>query len=767
MESRESIDLDLSQYLLTLKRQWLPATSIFLATVGLSILAATLLKPSYEAEGKLLFKIPTFSAIGNNLLPSSSEAGAGGDLKSLVSTQNPINTQIEVISAPPLLQQTISQLQLKNTKGKPMQVKELQDALTFKIVGGTDVLQVSYKSRNAKEAAAVVNTLMSVYLKNDILTNRAEAENARQFMAKQLPKTQAAVNNAEANLRKFKQQNKVVDLGEEAKSGVGVIGSLDNNISAVRAQLEETTAQGNELRKKVNLNPQEAIAVSAISQSATVQTTVTQLQEIERQLATDRSRFQEDNPIVTSLEAKRVNLNTLLQQQVRQTIGDGEQLPEGLLRIGDLRQNLIKEFLQSEVQRIGLEQKLASLSNSRTAYEQRMKVMPQLTQTQRQLERQIEVAQSTSQALLKKVQELQIAENKNTANARIIVSATPPTKPKQSPAPIIIGLGTLAGAFLATTSVLLLEMSDRSLKTLKSVRDAFGYTLLGVIPASGAKKTRASKQSPATTTLEIAVRDTPQSLTSEMSRMIQANLKFLSADRALKTIVVTSAVPNEGKSKVAANLAASIAGLGHRVLLIDADMRVPMQQHFWKLSRSKGLSEVVTGKAEFKVAAWKVMDNLDVLTAGTKPPNPLACIESKRMTSLVEAANHKYDFVIIEAPPVLVAADALTLGRMSDGILLVSRPGVIDLDKARAAQETIAISRCNVLGLIVNGVIEKNEFRSYFAYAKEYFVADQPTTSSLPEGLSRLGETIVSRASQEATALTNPKSSIPFSDLLS
>ncbi len=767
MESRESIDLDLSQYLSTLRRRWLPATSIFLATVGLSIFASTLLKPSYEAEGKLLFKSPTFSVVGSNLLPSSAEVGGAGDLKSLVATQNPINTQIEVISANPLLQKVISQLNLKNTKGQPMTVKELEKALTFKIVGGTDVLQINYKSRTAKESADVINALMSEYLKNDILTNRAEAETTRQFMTKQLPKTQAAVNEAEAKLRKFKQQHRIVDLGEEAKSAVGVIGNLDNNISAVRAQLEESTAQGKELRQKVNLTAQEAMIVSAISQSAIVQKTITQLQEVEQQLATERSRFQDASPMISTLQNKRDNLNALLQQQIRQTIGANQEIPQGLLQIGDLRQNLIKEFLQSEVQRLGLEQRLASLTSSRAAYEQRMKVMPQLTQTQRELERQIDVAQSTSQTLLKKVQELQVAENKSTANARIIVSAVAPDKPKPSPAPIVIGLGTLAGAFLATTSVLLLEMSDRSLKTLKDVRAAFGYTLLGVIPISTTRKTKNDRANEAMTSLEIAVRDTPDSLTSEMSRMIQANLKFLSVDRALQTIVVTSAIPHEGKSKVAANLAASIAGLGHRVLLIDADMRLPVQHHLWKLHRSKGLSEVVTGKAEFKGAAWKVMDNLDVLTAGAKPANPLACIESKRMASLIEAANNKYDFVIIEAPPVLVAADALTLGRMSDGVLMVSRPGVIDIHKARAAQETIALSRCHILGLIVNGIVEKNEFRSYFAYAKEYFVPEQPTTSALPEGLSRLGETIVSRAAQEATALTKTKGSIPFSDLFS
>ncbi|MEH1787111.1 MAG: polysaccharide biosynthesis tyrosine autokinase [Nostoc sp.] len=722
MESRESIDLDLNHYLLILKRWWLPGTAIFVATVMLSAVAIQFMKPSYEAEGKLLFKIPSFKVAGTNLSPGTSEGGDSGDLKPLVATQNPISSQIEVISSPTLLQRTIDKLKLKDNKGEPLQIKGLQKSLTLKIVGGTDVLRISYSSRDPEEAAAVVNTIMNLYLENDILTNRSEAGATRQFMAKQLPKTQAAVNNAEVALRIFKQKHHIADLTEETRSAVATIGNLDNEMNTVKAQLDEVNAQTNELRQKVELNSQEAMAVSAISQSPAVQGVLTQLQETERQLAIERSRFLDDNPVVVNLEAKKASLKSLLQQQIGQTVGHQTQVPQGQLQIGELRQSLIQNFVQSEIQRLGLTQRLYSLYNSHSSYEQRMKIIPQLAQNQRELERKVEVADSTYQTLLKKVQELQLVENTNTANSRIIAQALVPEDPVLTKKIIVLVLGVMFGLFFATTTVLFLAMRDRSLKTLKEVRDVFRYTLLGIIPLS-VKKIRSRYSNAESTAQKIAVRDTPHSLTSEMYRMIQANLKFLSSDKVLKTIVVTSAVPKEGKSTVSANLAAAIAQLGRQVLLVDADMRIPSQHHLWQLTNAVGLSEVLVGQAEFDIAVSKVMDNLDVLTAGVRPPNPLALLDSKRMASLIEnfSSQYNYDFVIIDAPPLLLAADALTLSQMTDGILLVARPGVIDSNSAAAAQEMLEKSSHNVLGLVVNGIIDKNESSSYFNHAKEYF----------------------------------------------
>jgi capsular exopolysaccharide synthesis family protein len=755
MESKGSIDLDLSNYLLAVKRQWVPAVSIFATTVALSLVAAALMKPSYEAEGRLLFKNPAFKVVGSSLAPNNMEGGEAGDLKSLVSTQNPVTTQMEVLTSRPLLQKLIEQLELKNDKGKPLRVIDLQPAITTKIVGGSDVLQLNYKNSNPKKAATVVNKLMDLYLENDIATSRAEAESARASMDQQLPKTQQAVSEAEVALRKFKQQNNVVDLNEEGRSAVGMISNLETTINATKAQLDEATAQAKGLKEKVNLNSQEAITVSAISQSPAIQGILSQQQDVERQLATESSRFSDRNPIIIGLKEKQNELATLLKQQIRNTVGTKAKIPAGSLRIGDLKQTMIKESLQAEVQRDGLVKKLDSLKSSRAAYEKRVKVMPQLVQTQRQLERQLEVSQSTYQILLKKVQELQLAKNKNTSTARIITSAVAPEKSDNKMKVVVSSLGLMLGTLLGLSAVAYLEIKDKSLKTVKEIDKLFGYTILGAIPATKKKKkTRAKDRTPALTTLEVSVRDTPQSVTSEMSRSIQSNLRFLGFEKQLKTIVITSSIANEGKSKVAANLAAAIAGVGQKVLLIDADMRVPYQHQFWKLPLKKGLSDILGEKSKLNQISWTVMDNLDVITAGSRPQNALSCLESKQMKSLLEEVAGCYDFVIIDMPPILVAAETLTVANMTDGILLISRPGVIDANSARAAQEKLQLANANILGLIVNGVIEQNETENHFAAANEYFTDEHDPEAPWTDYMTQLGTTIASQSQVETQFTT-------------
>jgi uncharacterized protein involved in exopolysaccharide biosynthesis len=457
---RESIDIDLVSYFKAIQRHWLPAASVFLASVLLSAAATTRLKPSYEAVGKLLFKAPAFNVVGNSLLPSSQEGA--GDLKPLVSTQNPISTQMEVISSPFILQRTIDKLQLKDLKGVPLEIGTLERGLKLQIVGGADVLKITYKSGTPEEAAAVVNTIIDTYLEHDILVNRGEAKAIRMLMAKQIPATKVAVEGAEQAIRVFKQQNNIVNLAEETKSAVAAIGSLDAQINNAQAELEQLTAQTSKLRQQVGLNPEDALAASAISQSPAIKATLADIQEIDRKLANKRSLFKDSNPEIVDLESKKANFNNMLQRQIAQAGGNqsatlspqNREVPQ----INELRQSLINEFLKSEVQRLGWIQRLTSLRNSRMLYEQRVKALPQLEQQQRELERRLEVPQSTYQTLQKKVQELQVVEDDRKSTARAIHKATAPKEPAPSMEYFIIFLGVLLGAFLATSLIVLLEL---------------------------------------------------------------------------------------------------------------------------------------------------------------------------------------------------------------------------------------------------------------------------------------------------------------------
>jgi capsular exopolysaccharide synthesis family protein len=212
--------------------------------------------------------------------------------------------------------------------------------------------------------------------------------------------------------------------------------------------------------------------------------------------------------------------------------------------------------------------------------------------------------------------------------------------------------------------------------------------------------------------------------------MLQANLKFISPDKELKVVVVTSAVAKEGKSTVSANLAVAMAQLGHRVLLIDADLHHPMQHHIWHLANAVGLSDAIVNRVELAIARREVMDNLDVLPSGVIPPNPLALLDSKRMSSLLEDFSKAYDFVILDTPPLILAADALSVSQMTDGVLLVARPGILDRASATAAKEFLVQSGQKVLGLVINSVRVENEPDSYFHHAKSYY-QEELTTSKV------------------------------------
>lgn len=712
MESRESVDLDLQKFWYIIKRRWLPAAFILTISVGAAAILGSVKKPVFEAQGKLLIK---------KINQTSALTGLGGEigqLEGLDIKSSPINTEIEVISSKPLLIQTINSLNLKDDEGVPLEPKDLGKLIQLRAIPATDVLAISYEGKSPKEAAAVVNKLMTLYMENNIQTNRAAAVAAGDFIAKQLPETENIVNQAEKALRSFQQKHNVISLEEESRSAVAIQKDLETEITQTKVALAGVTARSQSLQQKVGMNFQDAIDTDSLKSSTGVQQVLNNLQKVENDLALAQTRFYPTHPTVQSLISQRNALQNLLNSRVAQ-VSNNINLNSKNLQIGEVTQKLTEDLTKSEVEAVALKNRLDSLLNALTAHQKRINILPALEQEEKKYERQLETARTTHENLLQKLQEVRVTENQNIGNARIIEPAFVTRKSTKSTKIMFVILGGAFGTILATAMVVLLELKDRSIKTLKEIRKQFDYTLLSTIPSLKKKSYLNLKETDTNSLPEIPVRDNPDLPIADAYRMLQANLKFISSDKSLQVIVVTSSVAKEGKSTVSANLAAAMAQLGKRVLLVDADMQNPIQHNLWGVNNAKGLSDIIVGQVEFEAVVSAGMLSLDVLSAGAITPNPLFLLDSRKMETLIEEFKNTYDFVIIDAPSLMMRADALALGKMADGVLLVARPGVLTSSDANAAKEALARSAQNVLGVVVNGLIPENESESHFYYGKD------------------------------------------------
>ena len=207
----------------------------------------------------------------------------------------------------------------------------------------------------------------------------------------------------------------------------------------------------------------------------------------------------------------------------------------------------------------------------------------------------------------------------------------------------------------------------------------------------------------------------PRSPIAEQYRTIRTNINFSLVDRELRSLLVTSAGPVEGKSTTAANLAIVYAQQGKRVLLVDADMRRPTIHYTFHLVNMSGLTTILTGKASLKKAVQESkVENLDILTCGPIPPNPAEMLSSQAMMNFFTKVHEQYDLVIFDTPPVLAVTDAQVLADKCDGTVLVVSSGKTDMEEAVKTKELLAATKTKLLGVILNNKKMLNE--NYYHY---------------------------------------------------
>ena len=718
--ANEYIDIDLQKYWLVLKRRWIPATVIFASIVGFSTLHALSLDEIYKAEAKLLIKVDRSGKL------AGFESNTG-DISSLTNESNPLYTEAEILRSRHIVEKTIEELDLKNEWGKPLRYGALADAISIIPVTGTDILAVTYNSTDPERAALVVNKIVEIYVENNSLSNRFETRSAREFITKQLPEVKASVSKAEANLREFKNKNRIASLREETTANVNSISDIGNQIERVKAELENIDARYNRLATQLNMSWQEASAISALSQSLAVQKVLEQLQDVKVTLARKRNALSDNAPQIISLKEEEADLTALLDRQIAQTLGSDRQALAGkinILDLGELKQNQIAEFANLGLEREGLNRELLALKNTYESYKQKSDSLPKLQQQERELESQVEAAQSSYTNLLGRLQETRIAEQQNIGNVRVIFEANVPENsigPKKS---VIIGMAGVAGTLLGVAAAFLLDLKDKSVKSTKEIKQILPYPLSGVIPDFNQIDPQHKQlllPDEANLNLPKFVVETASMLpVREAYHNIQLSLKLFNNDAKNKVIVVTSALSEEGKSSVSANLALTQAQCGKKVLLIDGDLRRPSQHTLWEVPNDVGFANVVELEAEWSDVLHRVMPNLDLITSGKNRKHPISLLNSSFIEAFIIGVKGYYDCIIIDSPPLVGLADSKILSKFADGLLFVVRPGQANYKSLTAARGVLLESECKVLGVVANAVDLNKD-----PYSSEYFTADK------------------------------------------
>lgn len=216
------------------------------------------------------------------------------------------------------------------------------------------------------------------------------------------------------------------------------------------------------------------------------------------------------------------------------------------------------------------------------------------------------------------------------------------------------------------------------------------------------------------------VENEPKSPVSEAYRTLRTNIQFSSFDNELKSILVTSSGPAEGKSTTIGNIAFAMAQAGKKVLLIDCDLRKPSIHKKFSISNKVGLSDYLVGEAAYEEVVVKYKDNLNIIPSGTIPPNPAEMISSNKMKAFVEKCKEDYDCVLVDAPPVIAATDAQILSTFIDGVLLVVASAQTDKDAAVKAKELLLNVKANIIGVVLTKAKSKSGYGYGYGYGYYY-----------------------------------------------
>ncbi|MFM8294398.1 MAG: GumC family protein [Microcystaceae cyanobacterium] len=747
-------EIDLRQLGQLIRRRALPMLVVGLAVSGLVGWRLFQQPPVYKESFQLLVQPPNTDALSNPMLGQLSNLSqlAGGFNRDI----SYYETQIKILTSNKLLQPIVEKV--KQNKGffkdaKAQQDFNVEDFLKrLQVTQGKDtqILEVSYKSQFPEEVKLVLDQLAATYLKYTVEDQNRQSEQKIFFLDKQINLVKQRILILQKQLEQFRLKNSFIDPENQGQVIADGLKDLNRQKQINDAQLRDAVALYTNLRQQLGISEPQAIALNALTESPRYMSLLGKLREVDAKLASESTRYTDDSPIIQQLKAERENLLPLMRQEAKVALNglpaNVEQVMDGFVSPNTIRQTLIQQLLAAANQVKQAQARQQSLILSEQQTQQQIQAFARSAGNYAELAKQLEFENQSLASLLTARQVLQIEAAKSFSPWRLVSTIKTPEKPESQLLRNVL-LAILAGAVAGGATGLLLENLDRTVHSPDELAEKTGLTILGTIPLlpelSRVKKLQKQQKS-----LVELWRKRPEGWMSflESYSFLYTNLFFAGEKRTLRSMVVSSATPGEGKSTVSFFLAQAAAELGRKVLLVDGDRYFPQFEYWQALAtltqqqrkRNPTATYPLSENANFPeslkaegIEGYSMGPNLYIVKY--QDMNPSQMLGANDLFEVMSDWKNDFELIIIDAPPVLGLSDTKLITNQADGLLFVARMGEANQDLVKETLLELKISGLKVIGAVANASSNLNR-RNYYYY-NYYYQKAQKTMRSQPDSL--------------------------------
>ena len=612
---------------------------------------------------------------------------------------------------------------------REMAIDNLRNNVVVAPRSGTDVIDVLYVSNTPRLAQQVVNNTVKSFQELNIQSAREKSQRRREFLEQQFARSDSMLSQAQSELAAFRSRQQIASTSSKMDAQQSALLALDSRRAEIEADRNTFGALLRQLKNGNDAGREEAL----------------------RALATSPALG--DNAAVGALFQKltayqfRLDSMTTGQWAAAPTNPDVLQLRALIKTTQDQLSSAVSSHVST------LDARIAALGTLSVKTGASMQILPAMAEEEARLTQRVQALGTVGDQLRQDYQKARMAEAVEAGDVDVVDYADLPYTPILATASIKFGIGLMLGLLLGGGLAFLLEALNTSIRRPEDLESALHLPGLAVIPRLTAGSPAPRRRLPGLKGAKhvelprseaIGTVAQPFSIGTEAFRMLRTSLIWSDGAEQLKTLVVTSAAPGEGKTLTAANLAASFAHDGLQTLLVDCDVRRPKLHGLFRVPRTPGLLDLLappTPSSDGRVhsLSFKSEDGgdtlehviretpirgLSLLTCGALPTNASNLLSGVRMRSLLQELTKRFDLVILDTPPVLATADAGILGSLADGVLLVVRAGQTDRSAAQRAYHQLANVGSRVLGAVLND--PKGEVSQYGDYYYPYeYVAEK------------------------------------------